>query len=307
MATAFKVVQLASGSYVGAPNQNPVDPTKWTTSSGSFSALQVQSSGLKATQTTACQASYTGVSFGNDQYIQVQLSASAFGPVSGVHPGVRVDSTGSASGYFLTMSGTAGDGPCTFQITDVSGNPLGPSASAAIQTNDFISLGAVGNMIVCFKSGVELIQFTDSTYTTGNPTVYILDGNSHPFTKGIKFFSVGNAFFASPPTNGTILGQYEGTSVNDVIGGDSPFFSHRQLDIMQVVAPGGQVVWHAGPTGVAASNPEAYTSGASFGVFEGTSFANAFPNPLNLDIVQVVNRQGTIVYYIDYNGNGVVV
>lgn len=44
------------------------------------------------------------------------------------------------------------------------------------------------------------------------------------------------------------------------------------------------------------------TNGTVVGVFSGMSLATAFVNPQGLDILQVINEGGTVVYHLDKNG-----
>lgn len=46
----------------------------------------------------------------------------------------------------------------------------------------------------------------------------------------------------------------------------------------------------------------AATNGTVVGVFQGSTLAAAFTNPQQLDILQVVNEGGTVVYNLDRNG-----
>ena len=46
----------------------------------------------------------------------------------------------------------------------------------------------------------------------------------------------------------------------------------------------------------------AATNGTLLGVFSGATFAAAFTNPASLDVLQVVNEGGSVVYSIDSAG-----
>ncbi len=46
----------------------------------------------------------------------------------------------------------------------------------------------------------------------------------------------------------------------------------------------------------------ALTNGTVIGVFQGASLAVAFTNPQGLDIIQVINDGGAVIYNLDKNG-----
>ena len=46
----------------------------------------------------------------------------------------------------------------------------------------------------------------------------------------------------------------------------------------------------------------AATNGTMVGVYSGSSYATAFTNPSNLDLIQVVDEGGSVVWNLDYAG-----
>lgn len=86
----------------------------------------------------------------------------------------------------------------------------------------------------------------------------------------------------------------------------------QNLDIIQIVAEGQGVVLNVDSSGVVHNPASNATNGTRLGVFETTLlsgdttahyFANAFTNPANLDIVQVISPTGqSVANYIDYLG-----
>jgi hypothetical protein len=82
-------------------------------------------------------------------------------------------------------------------------------------------------------------------------------------------------------------------------------------DILNIVDEGGNVLLNVDYAGVVHNPASAATGGNTrIGQFQtrrtsGTTaqlFADAFSNPSNLDIVQVINVGGNVVKYIDYLG-----
>jgi hypothetical protein len=82
-------------------------------------------------------------------------------------------------------------------------------------------------------------------------------------------------------------------------------------DILNIVDEGGGILLNIDYAGVV-HNPASGSTGSltRLGQFfttltSGTTaqlFANAFDNPANLDIIQIINEGGNVVNYIDYTG-----
>ena len=98
--------------------------------------------------------------------------------------------------------------------------------------------------------------------------------------------------------HGAIIGQYSGATVA------AAFTNPQHLDLIQIIHPlYGSVVANVDYLGVA-HNPAASATGrALIGQYVGTSYATAFKNPGNDDLIQVIQpNDGSIVYYLDYLG-----
>jgi ABC-type tungstate transport system permease subunit len=85
----------------------------------------------------------------------------------------------------------------------------------------------------------------------------------------------------------------------------------RNLDILQIVDEGGGVLLNVDYAGVVhnpAVNPTVNSQKAPYqtrltsGATTARLFAEAFSNPSQLDILQVINIGGNISYYLDYLG-----
>lgn len=83
-----------------------------------------------------------------------------------------------------------------------------------------------------------------------------------------------------------------------------------QVDLIQVIAQGGKVVWNLTSAGVVNVNPANPSKAggqpvALLGQFFGSSFAAAFPvssNPQKLDLYQV-HDGSVVVFHVDFQGN----
>jgi len=118
---------------------------------------------------------------------------------------------------------------------------------------------------------------------------------------GLVNFAAGSVISANPPpgpiTSGTIFpGPYFGSSLA------AAFPNTQGLDFFQVIDEGGNIVWNLNAVGTATVNPSSWTNGTLLGVFEGANFAQAFPNPQQLNVFQIVDQGGFVVFYVDYQG-----
>jgi hypothetical protein len=85
----------------------------------------------------------------------------------------------------------------------------------------------------------------------------------------------------------------------------------QNLDLLQIVGLGGSILLNVDSTGTVHNPASAATNGTRIGQFQTTLsssattaqlFANAFANPSQLDILQVVNLGLNVHYYLDYLG-----
>jgi len=134
---------------------------------------------------------------------------------------------------------------------------------------------------------------------SGNGNSGVLSTN--PPIKGADSpgFNCGGGPSPSPiPTHGTIFpGIYFGSMLTVAFANPSGY------DLMQVVNEGNQVVWNLTASGVATTNPTNPTSNAILGKFSGSNFSVAFPNPYRLDVLQVIDGGGHVVFGVTYQGS----
>lgn len=97
-------------------------------------------------------------------------------------------------------------------------------------------------------------------------------------------------------TNGTVIGQFEGTSWA------TAFTNFSKQDILQVLNQGGKVVFSIDYLGAAHTNPSTPTPTALYQQNGAASLALAFTNPSGLDLLQISSPGGNIVKYVDHLG-----
>jgi hypothetical protein len=100
-------------------------------------------------------------------------------------------------------------------------------------------------------------------------------------------------------TDGTILGPY--LTNTGTFGG--AFTNPSNLDVLQIVNEGGEVVWNLSHTGVASTDPASPTGEALIGRYAGSNVATAFKNASNLDLLQIYSSTGdSLIFHVDYLG-----
>lgn len=110
-------------------------------------------------------------SFNDNQYSQAVASVNPY--LTAV--AVRVGGSGAATrGYYaMCGGGTTGMGLAkTFNVGVLSQLLLGSNASASCVAGDTIRIEAQGTTITAYLNGVQVIQVTDSTYTSGSPGIH---------------------------------------------------------------------------------------------------------------------------------------
>jgi hypothetical protein len=188
--------------------------------------------------------------------------------------------------------------------TTISGNAgiAGATVSYSGTASGSVTADGSGNYTI---SGLANGSYTVTPSLSGNefsPTnrfETITDGA----ISGVNFTAV------NPPTNGVIIqGQFVNQSnISNAIMGAFPQNANRyQLDLIQVIATGGQVVWKLDYTGTITVNPTSWTKGTLLGQFQGASFSACFQqnntNPYHLDILQIRDQGGSVVWWLDWTG-----
>ena len=152
--------QLASDTF-NRGNENPLNPSNWTVWTG-YKPLKIQSAVCQPVGVAGESAEiYTGISWPNDQYAQVQVNqANNNGTASVI---VRGNNT-PLSGYRFTIDG---NGSMMLQKTD-SVLMVGTYKPGA---NHIIRMEAAGPIIVGYLDGTAALFSFDTSFTGGSAGV----------------------------------------------------------------------------------------------------------------------------------------
>lgn len=281
-------------------NANPIDPAKWATSPG-LGALQQLNHNLLST-TVLSGANYIGAVVPSNQYVDVTFSAFTGSTVNLWQIGLRGNAN-QQNEYVLSLQNN-GDGTLDTYIAvyvNNAENKLLDIGDVPFLPGDIFRFCAFGTLFQGFRNGALLGSASDSNFSSGTPGNFIqLGGIGEISNLAVSNYAGGivSGNFSSAPTLGVIYpGAYPGLNLR------AAFTNPQQLDLLQVVDQGAGVIWSLNAQGNAAFNPNAPTSSAVLGRFEGQTFAAAFPNPGKFDILQVVNSGGSVVFHVDYQGN----
>jgi hypothetical protein len=315
--------QLASDNFQYA-NINPLPSPPWSIIYSGYPGLQVVSELCEPVligDGVPTFELYTGTALPNNQYASVTIETFLPGIADSSIAGLVVRGTGGASG----------DGPYqvktgyVFNLGYGSESTVSAGAVSVID-NDFGGF-SIGGSPVSFNPGdVWTLAVVGATvYILFNGTVYTSGVDSNPIASGqaglgagafvtgsnVQFsnFACGFVSTSAGPSIGTIIEgkfQNQGNQSNAVMGAFPTNAAHQQLDLIQIIATGGQVVWKLDYTGTVTVSPATWTRGTLLGQFSGSSFAACFQqnntNPLSLDLLQIRDTGGSIVWWLDYTG-----
>jgi hypothetical protein len=118
-------------------------------------------------------------------------------------------------------------------------------------------------------------------------------------------------------TNSAMLARVFGSSLQNAFAQINPS-NPQNLDLLQIIIPGDlvtgnppTVVVNVDYTGAVHNPAVSPTQGTRLGTFQSNQpsgsttaqfFTNAFSNPSQSDILQVINDGGNISYYLNYQG-----
>jgi hypothetical protein len=110
-------------------------------------------------------------------------------------------------------------------------------------------------------------------------------------------------------TGEALLARYQGQSLVLAFRQINPG-NPQNLDLFHIVDQGGNILVNVDYTGAVHNPASSPTQGCRIGRYftsltTGTTaqfFANVFPNPQSLDLIQVRNVGGNISYYLSYAG-----
>ena len=301
------------------PNANPLNPAKWTTMTDSTIYGTARANGGKFESTTAtfnngltAGAFYTAASFPANQYLAVKVAAWGLGSYNESDGFLRSPDLSGDFGYSFSIidNGDGVTGEITFGYYDNTENfvTLFDTETAIISVGDEFVFAIVGSTLYLYQNGVLVTPPTvdpDNYYpNTGYLGINVDPQDSASETEWSTFIAgsvIDTGGNAGPITSLTVgVGPYQGSSLR------TAFPNVQGLDIFQVINEGGRVVWNLNAVGVATNNPTKPTPGTLLGQYEGSNFQAAFPNPYQLNIFQVISQGGSVVFYVDYQGNAAI-
>jgi hypothetical protein len=297
-----------------SPNANPLNPADWatyTSHTGPLSALRALTGACEAADIlhTVATEKLVAISTPNDSYASasfanVDLTTTAVGAF-----GVRADTSfaSDTDGWFVSITGNGNSTDSTLQIyaqyNDAGNTDIIYTNSAYVPNpSDVWTIAVIGQTGYGLLNGTVVGTHNSAGGRTSGDVIIFLDNIAAVTDVTLSGLVVGSAALPAPPlgpaTNGTIsVGPFFGENIT------TAFTNPSSLDIIQVKKEGGGVVWNLDKNGTATTNPVSPTAGALL-TFLGASFAIAFgPNPDQLDILQVVQQGGKVVFSVDYQGN----
>lgn len=274
-------------------NEQPLNPVNWTPTTG-------DEGGPLAVVNNACYSGpsllggevWTRQSFSNDQYSYCILGNIQNGEVD---IAARISggfNTNTQNIYYVAAQGF----DSTFQLVKLvngSYTSLG-SVPVTFGIGDSVAIECVGSQITGFHNDSVVISVSDSAIPSGSAGLYIYPDTLQT-DASVTLFKAGS-ISSGLPALGTLIGEFSGTSLT------TAFYNPYSLDLVQVVNEGGTVVWNLSSSGLTSSFPVNPTSNALIGRYNGSSFSAAFPNPNNLDLLQVVGPGSKVQFFV--NGSG---
>jgi hypothetical protein len=153
-------------------NENPLDPTKWTTATDGYTALQIISDAIAATvldNATNNLQNFTEVAAGSNRFIQFKITTLDSPSDAFVSVGLYSDTTGDY-GYYLSF-GNNGDGTATAVITYFA-----PGIANDIYTNtslpfvfgtDVVLFGVYNGILFFLQNGTQITSAQDTNLSSG--------------------------------------------------------------------------------------------------------------------------------------------
>jgi hypothetical protein len=170
-------------------NENPLNPTNWTTLTG-YHDLQIVSNQCIPTFNSIVNGALCTTSLPNDQWAEFKISTLPSNQGS-TGAFVRTNLAGTA-GYLLSVTGPAGvaSATITLQSLGAGGMVLGNFANANVNIGDVFRLVAQGSTISVLQNGSQVIVTTDSTFASGSAGLRVGQGSSNQ--AGVTNFNCGS-------------------------------------------------------------------------------------------------------------------
>ena len=303
--------QLAQDNFQRA-DENPLNPAVWTPASnvgGPGSNLQIIGDACTGTGSGSYLGSefYTGVAFPQNQYIKLTVGALDV-PSSNV--GIfaiflRASLPNGLNSWAFAGENGSNATQTIFSINNSSGGS-GAVVGSLVSPGDVFLFAVAGSQGFAYRNGVLLQSLTGTTTAPGGKLGIAAVATSSVSATNFTNFSAGVVSLG--PTEQTVIeGQFVNTANNpNPVMGAFPQNHRQQLDLIQIQSRGGQVVWNLTYNGTVNVNPPTWTSGTLLGQFAGVSFQDAFidynANVYQQDIIQIEDRGGNVVWFMDWTG-----
>jgi hypothetical protein len=284
------------------PDEEPLNPANWAIdpAPGTFELAVLNNVCVAdaGSQGDGGDETYIGVSVPNNQYAMAVVGNFLLaGPNESSEIAVSIRSTISSStsqGYSLNVSANL-DGTADLLFGDISSDSFfADIILPVVNIGDTIAIGSVGPLISAVYNGVIVASVVDTHWSSGLTGLSIGFDTVQSDTS-VFYFETGGI---SNPTAGTIYpGIYGGSSLA------TAFANPNNFDLMQVVNEGGRIVWNLTAAGYTFVNPVSPTPNTILGKFFGSSFAAAFNNPNSLDVLQIINEGGQIIFGVTGQGS----
>lgn len=309
-------IQLASDNFNRA-DQNPLGAPGWTAMANDpdndWIPNQIISNQVFPTDVDLDALSfYDAIMWPNDQWGAVTCG-STFTAGNSAEVGVELRAQGinSEEDYEVTIYNQASPSvPAVWNIfVTTGGSNFIELASGLVLTGDNLIPGSVvygqivGDVISVYLNGQLQGSATDDTYSGGSVGLLQTAVDATGIMgSSISLWQGGGFSTSTPATPYAMLDRVEGRGVSAPVILTSAFYNPFKQDILQVAQPGGRVVWNLNSSGVATTNPSSPTKGTMLGPYYGSTFADAWTNKNNLDIFQVVNAGGKVIFHVNSLG-----
>lgn len=207
------MIQLVSYAFTAI--ENPLsDGGNFSLTTGQ-GALKVSAAGHceVATASADCQEFWSGPggvsadgNWANDQYVEITILSGTAG-LDYFAPGVRC---GATSGYVcLCLMGTSASNGL-YKLSGGTYTQIGSGFSATVAAGDVWGMTVVGTTITITQNGTLRATFTDSSFSSGNPALFMY--STVVAAANISLWAAG-ANQAATPTFSPIAGTYTGTKM----------------------------------------------------------------------------------------------
>jgi len=151
-------------------NENPLNPTNWTTLSGGFNDLQILNNECEPSGgSSAVGAAFCTASFPSDQWAEFKINHLTSSN-NGAGLFVRTTPNFNSTYYLKVIGPTNGTASARIQLR-VAVTLVLDLTNQIVNVGDIFRLAAQGNVITVFQNGVSIGSITDSSFSSGRAGV----------------------------------------------------------------------------------------------------------------------------------------